>query len=296
MNGIINNIDVKNMIYMVRGKYVILDRDIALLYKSETRVVNQKVKRNISRFPEEFYFQMTDEEFINWKSQIVISDNDKVGLRRPPYVFTEQGVAMLSAIINTQTAINISIQIMSAFVEMKKYISTNLIEQKYINNQVLKNTEDIKTLQNFFAKFEEKKVTNEIYFEGQIYDAYSKIVDILKEAKEELIIIDGYADKTVLDMIKEVSVKTTLVVKNKTLLKKLDIEKYNQQYNNLQILKNDSFHDRYIILDRNVVYHCGASLNFAGSKTFSINKLEDEMIIELLLNKINIINSKNTCI
>lgn len=211
------------------------------------------------------------------------------GRRYNPRVFTKQGVAMLATILKSKTATNVSIAIMDAFVIMRKYISTNLIEQKYINDLVLQNTEDIKLLKQSFSNFEE--LTNEIYFDGQIYDAYSKIKDILSMAKKELIIIDAYADKTVLDMVKDLSVKVILIVKNKSLLTKTDINKYNSQYNNLTIVYDDTFHDRYFIIDHNIMYHCGTSINHAGSKTFSINKLEDKIVKESLMNKINILKN-----
>mgnify|MGYP003292403871 CR=1 FL=1 len=195
------------------------------------------------------------------------------GKYKNPRVFTEQGIAMLSTILKSKVATNVSIRIMDAFVEMKKYISNNLIEQKYINNQVMKNTEDIKLLQESFSKFEEKKVVNEIYFNGQIYDAYSKIIDILKEAREELVVIDSFLDKSILDMIKDIEVEVLLITSNKSKLKSIDIEKYNQEYNNLKVRYDDTYHDRYIIIDNKKVYHLGASINHAGSKTFSINIL-----------------------
>lgn len=143
-------VHIVDIIYEIRGKKVMIDRDLARLYQVETRTLNQRVKRNIERFPNSFCFQMTEDEFLNWKSQIVMSNNDKIGLRRPPYVFIEQGVAMLSAIISTDVAIEVSIRIMNAFVEIKKYVSSSLIDQGYINNQVLKNTEDIRLLQEYF--------------------------------------------------------------------------------------------------------------------------------------------------
>ena len=150
MNELLNKeeIQIENMIYNIRGKQVMLDRDLAKLYDIETRILIQKVKRNIQRFPKEFSFQMNNEEFNHWKSQFVMSNNDKIGLRRPPYVFTEQGIAMLSAILKSDVAITTSIKIMNAFVNMKKYISSNLIEQNYINNIVL---EDRKRI-NFLAQ------------------------------------------------------------------------------------------------------------------------------------------------
>lgn len=288
MNEVIvsEKLNIEDIIYEVRGKQVMIDRHLASLYNIETRVLIQKYKRNIERFPTDFCFQMTDIEFKNWKSQIVMSSSDKIGLRRPPYVFTEQGVAMLSAIINSNVAISTSIKIINAFVSMRKYISNNLIEQKYINNQVLKNTEDIKLLQESFKRFEDKKIINEIYFNGMIYDAYSKIIDIMNEARDELIIIDAYTDKKVLDMISKLKVKVILITKEHNNLSKLDLEKYHQEYHNLDVIYNNTFHDRYIIIDKSIVYHLGTSINNAGSKTFSINILTDKFVIDSLLDKI----------
>ena len=148
----------------------------------------------------------------------------------------------------------------------------------------MKNTEDIKLLQDSFSKFEEKKKVNEIYFKGQIYDAYSKIIDILKEASEEIIIIDSFLDKSILDMIRNISVNVILITSNKSKLKETDIKRYQLQYTNLDIKYDDTFHDRYIIIDKNTTYHLGASINHAGSKTFSINILEDKIIKKSLIN------------
>ena len=289
-----NNIAVKkeekltNLIYEIRGKQVMLDRDLAKLYKTETRVLIQKLKRNIERFPEEFCFQLNQKEFLNWRSQNVMSNNDKIGLRRPPYVFTEQGVAMLSAILNSEVAIEVSIAIMNAFVAMRKYIGVNLIEQKYINNLVLEDHNKIQVLEESFQKLEEKRKDSEIYFNGQIYDAYSKILDIFKSAKKELIIIDAYADKTLLDIIKEVpNINVTIITKTPSLLSKTTIEKYNKEYHNLVIKYDNTFHDRYFILDNSIVYHCGASINRIGYKTFSITKIGDKQVIEALITQIN---------
>lgn len=289
----INNIE--NMIYEIRGKQVMLDSHLAILYQCSngTKSINLAVKRHITRFPERFMFQLTQEEYSNICSRFQFetlnnSDNRRgTNLKYLPYVFTEQGVAMLATVLRTKIAESVSIEIMDAFVAMRKYISTNLIEQKYINNQVMKNTEDIKNLQESFSKFEEKKIINEIYFNGQIYDAYSKIVDILKEAKEELIIIDAYADKATLDIIREIQVNVTLIINERSKITRLDIEKYNEQYDNLTIIYNNTYHDRYFILDNKIIYHCGTSINNAGSKTFSINKIEDSSVASLIINNIN---------
>jgi hypothetical protein len=194
---------------------------------------------------------------------------------------------MLATVLKSKVATKVSINIMDAFVLMRKYISSSLIEQKHINNLVLEDHDKILSLEASFQKFDEKKVINEIYFNGQIYDAYSKIIDIFKEAKEELIIIDGYSDKTVLDMIKELTCKVILITKKNSNLKELDIEKYNTQYHNLNIIYNDTFHDRYFIIDKEIIYHSGTSINHAGSRTFSINILEDEVVKEALIKNVN---------
>ena len=286
MNEIIEKENIEDLIYEIRGKQVMLDRDLAFLYDTETRTLIQKVKRNIERFPSKFCFQMTYDEFLNWKSQIVMSKSDLRGLRRAPYVFTEQGVAMLSAIIKSNIAIETSIKIMDAFVKMRHYIGNNEYRLVNIETKIIEHDNNIKLLQESFNKFEEKRKINEIYFNGQIYDAYSKILDIVKEARKEIIIIDNYADKTTLDIICKLKVDVLIITKRNNTLTKLDIDKYNKQYHNLKIIYNSTFHDRYIIIDKRKVYHLGSSINYAGSKTFSINTLEDKIIIESLLNKI----------
>ena len=161
---------------------------------------------------------------------------------------------------------------------MRQYLNTNLIEYKYINKLVL---EDHERLDLIFSKFD--KDSEYLYLPGQIYDAYSKVLDIFKESKKELIIIDSYADKNLLDIIKELKVKVIIITKENNKLSKLNIEKYNKQYNNLKVIYDDTYHDRYFILDKEVIYHCGASINGIGKRTFSINKIEDDIIKETLL-------------
>ena len=170
-----DEVNIENLIYEVRGVQVMLDSDLAMLYEcaNGTKTINQAVKRNIDRFPKDFYFQLTKNEFLNLKSQFGTSSwNDYGGVRKLPYVFTEQGVAMLATVLKTSVASKMSVAIMRAFVAMRRYISSNLIEQKYINELVLEDHEKIEILENSFQKFEEKRKINEIYFDGQIYDAY----------------------------------------------------------------------------------------------------------------------------
>ena len=186
-------IKIENMIYEIRGKQIMLDSDLAKLYqcKNGTKEINQAVKNNIEKFPERFSWKLTSEE----SKKFLVKNFDQKNIEtrggkfKNPRVFTEQGVAMLATILKSKVATNISIQIMDAFVAMRKYIGSNLLEQKYINNQVMKNTEDIKVLQESFCKFEEKRKVNEIYFNGQIYDAYFKIYEIFNFAKNKLVII-----------------------------------------------------------------------------------------------------------
>ena len=288
MNEIIvkNEVNIENLIYEIRGIQVMLDSDLAKLYEcaNGTKDINKAVKRNIERFPEKFMFQLTDEEYSCLRFQTGTS-NTKGGRRYNPYVFTEQGVAMLSSVLHSETAVTTSIKIINAFIAMRKYISTNLIEQKYINILVLEDHEKIKALESSFAKFEEKRKVNEIYFDGQIYDAYSKIQEIFNKAKQGLIIIDSYADYTLLDIIKRLNVKTTIITKPNNLLTKQDIIRYSKQYNNLKVIYDNTFHDRYFILDNKIVYHCGASINRIGYKTFSITLINDKEICQALIGK-----------
>ena len=230
-------------------------------------------------------FQLTKEEFLNWRSQFVTSRNDKIGLRRPPYAFTEQGVAMLSGILKSDIAINTSILIIDTFVSMRHYLIENKDIYKSINNINNKLIEHDEKIEEIFSKFD--KNNEYLYLPGQIYDAYSKVVDIFKESKKELIIVDSYADKNLLDIIKNLKVKVVIITKKNNLLKELDIEKYNKQYSNLKVIHSNTFHDRYFIIDKKTIYHCGASINRIGYKTFSINKIEDNIIKELILKNIN---------
>lgn len=284
-----DDVIVENMIYEIRGQQVMLDSDLAKLYqcKNGTKTINLAVKRHINRFPERFMFRLTREEYY----EILRSQSETLELKQGeyskylPYVFTEQGVAMLATIIKTEVAEVVSIRIMDAFVYMRRYFKSNNFFNRLTNLEIKTLDHDNK-IDKLFDALETKKQINEIYFKGQIFDAYSKIVDIFKTCKNELIIIDSYADKTVLDMIKNLNIKVILIVKENANLKTIDIDKYNEQYNNLKIVYSNDFHDRYFIIDRNIIYHCGASINHAGSKTFSINILEDNIIKNSLLKEI----------
>lgn len=288
MNQIIEKQNIENLIYEIRGKQVMLDSDLAKLYecKNGTKEINQAVKNNIDKFPERFSWILTSEELRDLRSKFLTTNYSRMS-RTNPRVFTEQGVMMLATILKSKIATETTIRIMDAFVLMKKYISTDLLEQKYINNQVFKNTEDIKLLKESFNKLSEKRKDNEIFFNGQIYDAYSKILNIFKSAKKELIIVDAYADNTILDIIKRLNIKVTIITKPNNLLTNQDIEKYNKQYKNLKVIFNNTFHDRYFILNNKKIYYCGTSINRIGYKTFGIALMNDKETYIPLLNRIN---------
>ena len=270
-----------------------LDSDLAKLYgcKNGTKEINQAVKRNMDRFPEDFYFQLTKEEYNN----ILRSQNVTLELEQGkyskylPYVFTEQVVAMLSSVIKNSTASIVSINIMRAFVAMRKYINTNLIEQKYINNLVFEHDKDIKLLKEIFNKLSTKEKINHIFFDGEIYDTYSLLIKILGEAKKEIIIIDNYAGRELFDITRNIKVNIKIYTKNIDSIAK---KKYEEEYNNLTIINTAIFHDRFIILDNNILYNLGSSLKDIGKKCTSINKIEDKDIVNNLLNKLKRVNNE----
>ena len=281
MNNIIktNQINIEDLIYEIRGKQVMLDSDLAKLYNctNGTKEINQAVKRNIEKFPKDFYFMLTEQEYINLKSQFVTSSlNSYGGRRNTPHVFTELGVAMLSSILKTEIANKVSVNIIRAFVNMRKYIKTNLIEQTYINNLVLEHDTKINKILDKL----DNTVKNHIFFKGQIYDAYSLLLDIINKSKQEIIIIDNYADKKLLDILTKTKKQITLYTKNTS--EEL-IKKYQTQYNNLTIIKKDNLHDRFIIIDKKILYHSGASFKDLGKNCFAINEVEDKTILENLL-------------
>lgn len=281
MNKIIENGDIRSMIYEIRGKQVMLDSDLAKLYEVETGALNRQVKRNIERFDYDFMFQLTLDEYEFLKCQNGIA-NTRGGRTTLPYVFTEQGVAMLISVLKSKKAIDMSKKIMRAFVAMRHYISSNVLEQKHINNMVLEHEDKLKLVEDIFSEFNKK----EFYFD-KTYDAYSKVIDIFKSTKKELIIIDRYTDKTILDMIKDLKYSVILITGDKTKLKELDIKKYNESYNNLKVIYSDIFHDRYFIIDKKKIYHSGNSINHIGYRKSSINLLEDKNIKNAVLNDVN---------
>ena len=286
MNNIVvsDNIKIENMIYEIRDKKVMLDSDLARLYGVETKRINEAVKNNIEKFPERYCFKLSDNESNNLLAEIFDQKIEKRGGKyKNPRVFTEQGVYMLATILKSKLATSITIAIMDAFVVMKNIINTSLIEQKYFNELTIKNTEDIKLLQESFDKLNTKESNNHIFYEGQIYDAYSLLIDILSKAKKEIIIIDNYAGKKLFDIIRNINVKVKIYTEN---IDNISKEKYEKQYSNIEIINTNIFHDRFIIIDNKALYHSGASFKDLGKKCFAITKIEDNNILKELLDKL----------
>ena len=301
MNEILEkeNTEIKNLIYEIRGKQVMLDSDLAILYncKNGTKEIKQAVKRNPVKFPKKYSWILTNEESKNF---LVTKCDQKIETRggrfKNPRVFTEQGVAMLATILKTPIAIKVSMQIIDAFVEMRHYLVDNKDIYKSLNNlndritnQENKLNKHDKKFDYLFSKFDKKE---HLFLKGETFDAYFNILDIFNNAKNEIIVIDNYADVTFLDLIKNIKCNIVLITKDSNRLSDIEIDKYNKQYNNLRVIRNNSFHDRYFIIDKKDIYLSGSSLNGIGDKTSMIIKLEDKFIKEILLNNINEIMRK----
>ena len=278
MKDIVKKDDIENKIIVIRNKQVILDRDIAALYGVETKVLNQAVKRNSERFPEEFMFQLSSEEFSNWKSQFVTSNADKMGLRRPPYAFTEQGVAMLSAVLKSDTAVKVSIQIINAFVSMRRFLLSNAQVFHRLDNLELKQTQTDKKLNQVLDVIESRDVQPKqgIFYDGQVFDAYVFINDLVKSAKKSIVLIDNYINKSMLELLSVGKKGVSLSILTKSISKKLklDVKKHNDQYPPANIKEFSKAHDRFLIMDEKTVYHFGASLKDLGKKWFAFSKMD----------------------
>ena len=287
-----SEVTIKNLIYVIRGQQVMLDSDLAELYQVETKVFNQAVKRNMERFPKEFCFQLAREEYNSLRSQIVTSKG-KGGRRYLPYVFTEQGIAMLSAVLRSDIAIQVSIKIMNTFVEMRRFMANNSLVLNRINEIEVKQLIYQKDADEKFDKIftyisEHEEVSQKIFFEGQIYDAFSLLTELIAKAKKEIVLIDNYVDVGTLNILakKQENVKAQICTVKRTRLSPTDINNFNQQYPTLSVDYTEEFHDRFLIIDESWGYHIGASLKDAGKKCFAINRIEDRENIRDILNRI----------
>jgi len=288
---LISNENIKNLIYTIRGKQVMLDSDVANLYNYKTKSLNLAVKRNIERFPEEFCFKITEEEFKNLRFQFETlnkkTNNGGVTRKYLPYVFTEQGIAMLAGVLKSEIAVKVSISIIKVFVEMKKFINSNGQIFERLTNIEYKLLEHDKKFDSLFNELQkDNSFKQKVFFKGQIWDSYSLIIDLIKKAKSKILVIDNYVDDSLLKMLskKDKDVEVVVLTSEKSNITKLDIKKFNKQYPTLKIAKTNKFHDRFIVIDNNELYHLGASIKDLGNKCFGINKIEDRNIIEKVMN------------
>ena len=300
-NGIINkNVsminyqveDIKNLIYTVRGKQVMLDSDVAMLYHYETKNINKAMKRNINRFPEDFCFQLTEKEVENLRFQIGTSSLNKEnygGRRYLPYVYTEQGISMLAGVLKNEIAVQVSISIIRAFIEMRRFISLNgqiFQEISDIKGQLLEHDKKFDEVFDELQRKQETEFKQSIFFDGQIFDAYSLIIDIIRQARQKILIIDNYIDDSILKMLskKNKNVEVVIFTTQNSNIRKLDIQKFNKQYPVLKLAYTNKFHDRFIVIDNKELYHIGASLKDLGKKCFAISKIEDDEYVNRISN------------
>ena len=284
-------LEIENKIYTIRGIQVMLDSDLADMYDVEPKRLNEQVKRNINRFPEKFRFQLSGEEYENLRSQFATLENDDPNLRSQfatssehggrrylPYAFTEQGVSMLSAVLRSDTAVQVSIKIIDAFVGMRKFISANAGIFQRLGKVELKQIETDHKFEQIFKDLEDKSIKPKqgIFYDGQVFDAYVFVADLIKTAKKSIILIDNYVDETVLQLFTKRNKNVTVCIYTKNISKTLkqDLEKHNAQYPKIEIEKFDKAHDRFLIIDETTVYHIGASLKDLGKKWFAFSKME----------------------
>jgi len=275
---------IQNKIYTIRNVQVMLDSDLAKIYGVETRSFNQAVKRNIERFPERFRFRLTEEEYENLRSQFVISSDGHGGRRYLPYAFTEQGVSMLSAVLHSNTAVEVSIKIIDAFVQMRHFIQSNAEFFSRLESVEKRQMRfEIETAENFGKIFSalksgEKSQKQGVFFDGELFDAYTFVSDLIRSAESSVFLVDNFVDDTVLLMLskRKEGVSATIYTHNITPQLKLDLRKHNSQYPSVEVKRMTVSHDRFLILDKEEIYHIGASLKDLGKKWFAFSKMDKD--------------------
>lgn len=277
----ISTMEIRNLIYSIRGKQVMLDSDLASLYQVETKNLNKAVKRNIERFPASFCFQLTEEEVENLRFQFGTSSLSYGGRRYLPYVFTEQGVAMTSAILRSDIAVKVSVEIMEAFVEMRKMLISNASLFHRLDKIEIKQLETDQKFEAIFKALESDKLHSEkgVFYNGQIFDAYTFVSDIIRTAKSSIVLLDNYVDDTVLTLLgkRNTNVTATIYTKNISNQLRLDLQRYNSQYPPIEIEVFSDAHDRFLIIDNTELYHIGASLKDLGKKWFAFSRMDIEI-------------------
>lgn len=290
---------IQSLIYFIRGKQVMVDSDLAVLYQVETGNLNKAMKRNQKRFPEDFCFQVTKDEYDNLIFQSGSSSGEHGGRRTLPYVYTEQGIAMLSAVLRSEVAIQVSIQIMKTFVELRRYIAHGALLMEKVNNLETKQREADQERERFEERTEKRleeifdyiasheESTQRIFYDGQIFDAFVLLIKLIGEAERDIILIDGYVDIVTLNLLskKADNVQVSIYTYPSARITSQDITNFNAQYPRLEVKRTTVFHDRFLIIDGTYGYHIGASLKDAGKKCFCVNKIEDKEVINGLVQR-----------
>lgn len=273
--------EIRNLIYTIRGRQVMLDSDLAALYQVETKVLNKAVKRNIERFPEKFCFQLTNDEADFLRFQFGTSNVGRGGRRYLPYVFGEQGIAMLSAVLRSDVAVRVSVEIMDAFVEMRRMLISNASLFHRLDKIEIRQLETDQKIEEIFKALESDKLYAEkgIFYNGQVFDAYTFVSDIIRSAKSSIILLDNYVDDTVLTLLgkRGQSVSATIYTKSISNQLQLDFQRYNSQYPPIDIELFSDAHDRFLIIDDMELYHIGASLKDMGKKWFAFSRMDIEV-------------------
>ena len=287
--AIISKQEIENQIYTVRDQQVMLDSYLARIYQVETKNLNKAVKRNTERFPASFCFQLTEEEVENLRFQFGTSSLNYGGRRYLPYVFTEQGIAMLSAVLRSEIAIKVSIEIMNAFVEMRRMLISNASLFHRLDKIELKQLEADQKFEEIFKALESDKLHHSekgIFYNGQVFDAYAFVSDIIRSAKSSIILLDNYVDDTVLTLLgkRNDNVIVTIYTKSISNQLRLDLQRYNSQYPPIEVELFSDAHDRFLIIDGTELYHIGASLKDLGKKWFAFSRMDIEVgkILQIL--------------
>ena len=268
---------------MLRGRQVLLDRDLAELYSVETKVLNQTVKRNIDRFPEDFMFQLNEQEFQDWRSQIVTSNSVKMGLRRRPFAYTEQGIAMLSGLLHSEHAIKMNIMIMRAFVAMRHFLLNHAQLFQRIEKVEIRQSKIEEHMEKILDKMEGVQPRQGIFFDGQVFDAYVFVSKLIQMARHEVVLLDNYVDESVLTLLdkRQAGVSAKIYTSQNSRIFRLDIDKHDEQYPSIEIIPFNQSHDRFLLIDKEV-YLVGASLKDLGKKWFGISLMKDWTAKEIL--------------
>lgn len=284
-----DTIDIQPMIKVIRGQQVMLDSDLSALYGVETRRLNEQVKRNIERFPDDFMFQLRKEELDNLMSQNATSSWG--GTRKLPYAFTEQGIAMLSTVLKSQTAVEVNIRIMRAFITMRRFIATNAqlfqrletIEYHQLEMKKHQEVTDRRIDEVFKHLDADIPPMQGIFYDGQVFDAYRFVSDLIRKAKQSIVLIDNYVDDTVLTLLDKRSegVSATIYTQRISSQFQLDVDRHNSQYPLIEIKRFNKAHDRFLLID-NEVYHIGASIKDLGKKWFGFTLMRDITATELI--------------